>query len=65
MQGVIFYKDGFFAVKNKKDFLEKEVKKMAKISDNELLEMAKKSREEREKIEMKKDKMTKQKYWVT
>jgi len=51
--------------KNKKDFLEKEVKKLAKLSDEKLKEKAQKSREEREKIEMKKDKMTKKKYWVT
>jgi len=51
--------------KNKKDFLEKEIKKLAKLSDEKLKEKAQKSREEREKLEMKKDEMTKNKYWVT
>jgi len=51
--------------KNKKDFLEKEIKKLAKLLDEKLKEKAQKSREEREKLEMKKDEMTKQKYWVT
>jgi len=51
--------------KNKKDFLEKEIKKLAKLLDKKLKEKAQKSREEREKLEMKKDEMTKQKYWVT
>ncbi len=51
--------------KNKKDFLEKEIKKLGKLSDKKLNEKAQKSRKEREKIEMKKDEMTKKKYWVT
>jgi len=51
--------------KNKKDFLEKEVKKLGKLSDGKLKEKAQKARKEREKIEMKQDKMTKKKYWVT
>ncbi len=51
--------------KNKKEFLEKEVKKLGKLSDKKLRSLAQKAEEEREKIEMKKDKMTKQKYWVT
>lgn len=51
--------------KNKKDFLEKEIKKLGKLSDKKLNEKAQKLRKEREKIEMKKDEMTKKKYWVT
>jgi len=51
--------------KNKKDFLEKEVKKLGKLSDEKLKEKAQKARKEREEIEMKQDKMTKKKYWVT
>ena len=51
--------------KNKKDFLEKEVKKLGKLSDGKLKEKTQKARKEREEIEMKKDKMTKKKYWVT
>lgn len=51
--------------KNNKDFLEKEVKKLGKLSDSKLKEKALKAQKEREGIEMKKDKMTKQRYWVT
>jgi len=51
--------------KNKKDFLEKEIKKLGKLSDRKLKEKAQKSKKEREDIETKKDKMTKKKYWVT
>jgi len=51
--------------KNKKDFLKKEVVKLGKLSANKLEEKAVKSRKERENIEMKEDKMTKKKYWVT
>ncbi len=51
--------------KNKKGILEKEIKKLAKLSEKELGSLAQKAREEREKLEAKQDKMTKQKYWVT
>ncbi len=51
--------------KNKKDFLEKEVKKLGKLSDKKLKEKAQELRKEREKVVMKKDKMTREKYWVT
>ena len=51
--------------KNKKEFLEKEIKKLGKLSEKELLSLAQKLREERQKIEMKRDEMTKKKYWVT
>jgi len=51
--------------KNKKDFLEKEIKKLGKLSEKELSSLAQKSKKEREEIEMKKDEMTKNKYWVT
>ena len=51
--------------KNKKEFLEKEIKKLGKLSDKELARLSVLARKEREKIEMKKDEMTKQKYWVT
>ena len=50
--------------KNEKKFLEKEIKKLGKLTDKELNSLAKKAREEREKIETKKDEMTKKKYWV-
>ncbi|MDP2966913.1 MAG: HD domain-containing protein [bacterium] len=51
--------------KNKKEFLVKEIKKSGKLSKKKLKEIAQKSRKEREKIETKKDEMTKKKYWVT
>ena len=51
--------------KNKKEVLEKEIKKLGGFSDEELKEKAQKAKEERDKIKMKEDKMTKQKYWVT
>jgi len=50
--------------KNKKDFLEKEIKKIADFSEKKILEMAKKSKEEKEEMETKRDEMTKKKYWV-
>lgn len=51
--------------KNEKEFLEKEIKKLGKLSDEKLKERAQKAKKEREDIEMKKDEMTKKKYWVT
>ena len=51
--------------KNKKDFLEKEIKKLANLSGKELSSLAQKARQEREKIVTKRDEMTKKKYWVT
>jgi poly(A) polymerase/tRNA nucleotidyltransferase (CCA-adding enzyme) len=51
--------------KNKKDFLEKELKKLSKLSDKELGSLADQLRKERDKIKMKQDSMTKKKYWVT
>ncbi len=51
--------------KNEKEFLEKELKKLGKLSEKELISFAQKAKEEREKIEEKRDEMTKNKYWVT
>ena len=51
--------------KNKKDFLEKEIKKLGKLSEKELQNLAKEAKKERDKIEQKRDEMTKNKYWVT
>jgi len=51
--------------KNKRDFLEKEIEKLGKISEKDLKELAEKARQERMKIVMKRDEMTKKKYWVT
>jgi len=50
---------------NKKSFLEKEVKKLSKLSDKELGSLSGSSRKERDKVIMKEDNMTKKKYWVT
>ena len=51
--------------KNKKSLLEKEAEKLAQFSDQELSALADKSKEERDKIVIKQDSMTKGKYWVT
>lgn len=51
--------------KNKKEFLEKEIEKLGKLSDKELKEFSEKARKERGGLEMKRDEMTKRKYWVT
>ncbi len=50
--------------KNKKEFLEKEIKKLGKLSEKELKLVAQKAKKEVENVEMKQDKMTKDKYWV-
>ncbi len=51
--------------KNKKEFLEKEIEKLGKLSEKELISLSQKARKEREKLEMKRDEMTKKKYWLT
>jgi len=51
--------------KNEEKFLQKEVKKLGKLSEKELTKLANQAQTEREKVEMKKDEMTKKKYWVT
>ncbi len=51
--------------KNKKKKLESEIKKLGELSEKKLISLAQKSRKEREKLETKRDEMTKQKYWVT
>jgi tRNA nucleotidyltransferase (CCA-adding enzyme) len=51
--------------KNKKEFLEKEIEKLGKLSDDKLKNLAETAKKEREKLEMKRDEMAKQKYWVT
>ena len=50
---------------NEKKTLMKEVKKLGELDGREIEVMARKAREEREKIETKKDQMTKEKYWVS
>ncbi len=51
--------------KNKREFLEREIKKLGGLSEKELSSLAQGAKKEREKIETKRDKMTKAKYWVT
>ncbi len=51
--------------KNKKDILRKEVERFGKMNENEIKELAEKARKEREILEMKRDEMTKKKYWVS
>lgn len=51
--------------KNKKEFLGKEIRKLAEVSDEKLKNLVQKAREERARVEIKRDEMTKKKYWVT
>ncbi|MBI3631518.1 MAG: HD domain-containing protein [Candidatus Staskawiczbacteria bacterium] len=51
--------------KNEKEILEKEAEKLGKLEDKKLKDLAEKSKEEKAKIEIKTDQMTKKKYWVT
>ena len=51
--------------KNKKEILEKEIRKLGKLTEKELNSLVQKAKKEREKLEMKRDEMTKAKYWVT
>ncbi|MDO8265076.1 MAG: HD domain-containing protein [Candidatus Parcubacteria bacterium] len=51
--------------KNKKEFLVKQTNKLGKMKIKELENLAKKAKEERMKVETKRDEMTKNKYWVT
>ncbi len=51
--------------KNKKEFLEKEIKKLGKLEDKKLVSLAENSRKEKMAVETKTDQMTKKKYWVT
>ena len=50
---------------NKKKFLEEEVEKLGRLKEKELDSSAQKAKRERTEIETKRDKMTKEKYWVT
>ncbi len=51
--------------KNNKKFLEAEAKRLGTLSDNALQNLANQAKKEVEKVENKRDEMTKQKYWVT
>lgn len=50
---------------NNKEFLEGEVKKLGKLSDQALQKLALQAKKDVEHVETKRDEMTKQKYWVT
>jgi poly(A) polymerase/tRNA nucleotidyltransferase (CCA-adding enzyme) len=50
--------------KNERKFLEKEIKKLGKLPEEKLEKLTKEARKEREKIEIKRDEMTRKKYWV-
>jgi poly(A) polymerase/tRNA nucleotidyltransferase (CCA-adding enzyme) len=51
--------------KNKKSILKKEVEKLGKMEEKEIRELSEKAKKEREKLEIKRDEMTKKKYWVS
>lgn len=51
--------------KNEKEYLAAKVKELGKMPDEELRKLSENSKQEVEKLETKKDEMTKQKYWVT
>ncbi len=51
--------------KNKKELLKKEIEKLGKLSEKELFELFKNAEKERREIEIKREEMTKKKYWVT
>jgi poly(A) polymerase/tRNA nucleotidyltransferase (CCA-adding enzyme) len=51
--------------KNNKEFLTDKVEELGKLKDEEVKKQAENANKEREKIETKKDQMTKNKYWVT
>ena len=51
--------------KNKKQNLEKEIKKINKLKEKDFEELVKQAKQEIKNIETKKDEMTKKKYWVT
>lgn len=50
---------------NKKELLLKEIKKLGKLSDEKIALLRQKAITEREKLETKRDEMTKQKYWIS
>jgi len=50
---------------NDKELLLVKVRKLNELTDDELKEMVKKAKNERESLEMKRDEMTKSRYWVT
>jgi poly(A) polymerase/tRNA nucleotidyltransferase (CCA-adding enzyme) len=51
--------------KNNKEFLSKKIKVLGQLEKNKLMSLSKKAIKKRKEIEMKRDQMTKKKYWVT
>jgi len=51
--------------KNKEEFLKKEAKKLGKLKEDKLTGLSKEAIQKRKEVEVKRDKMTKKKYWVT
>ncbi|MDD4062450.1 MAG: HD domain-containing protein [Candidatus Pacebacteria bacterium] len=51
--------------KNNADYLVNEIKELSKLSDKDLQEMDKNSKDDVQRVETKKDEMTKKKYWIT
>jgi poly(A) polymerase/tRNA nucleotidyltransferase (CCA-adding enzyme) len=51
--------------RNKRQELEKEVKKLSKLEEKDFEKLVRQSKQEIKKIEIKRDQMTKKKYWVT
>ncbi len=51
--------------KNREDYLKRRIKELGRLTEDHLKAIADRAREEREKLEMKKDEMTKKKYWVS
>jgi putative nucleotidyltransferase with HDIG domain len=50
--------------KNNKIYLHKEILKLGKLSEPELAKLSQRAKKQKEGLEMKKDEMTKKKYWV-
>jgi len=50
--------------KNKKSLLKKEIDSLNKLSESKIKTLFEKTKQDIEKIEIKQDKMTKDKYWV-
>jgi len=50
--------------KNTKKYLKEKVKELMSLEETELLHLSKKAKREREHVEMKRDEMSKQKYWL-
>ena len=51
--------------KNQKKLLQKETERLSRLSEQDLQKEVKEAEEERQKIQTKRDEMTKNKYWVT